>query len=122
MIPNGTDCTPCLSQCSVCNLTNSLCSVCIAGIYLYKNLCVSECPAPTVISLNATACITETAYYEEYSKASKIIPFPFSIAAFVLALICVSLKCFRPVMHIQTTLCSLVSLIEFAAWIVFLFV
>lgn len=64
--------------------------------------------------------MTEAVYYEQFSKAAKIIPFPFTIAAVVLIIIGAILRCFYKDMHLQTVLCSLISLVELAAWIIFL--
>jgi hypothetical protein len=120
MVPNGTQCTPCLAQCAVCNLTNGLCSVCEGGLFLYSNLCYSSCPAPLVVSYDYLSCVTLSVYYEQFSKAAKIIPFPFTIAAATLVLLGLILRCFYKDMHLQTVLCALVAFLELAAWVIFL--
>ena len=111
MVPNGTVCSICLAQCQVCNQTNSLCAVCDAGVYLHNNLCYSSCPSPLVVSYDFLSCVTEQVYYQQFSQAAKIIPFPFTIAAIVVIVLGVILRCFYKDMHLQTVLCALIALI-----------
>lgn len=120
MVPNGTTCTTCLAFCNVCNQVNSLCSVCAGGYYLYNNLCSSTCPSPLVVSYDFLTCVTEAVYYQQFSSAAKIIPFPFTIGSCVLIIIGIMLKCFHKEMHLQTVLCALISMIELATWVIFL--
>jgi hypothetical protein len=120
MVPNGTTCSTCLTNCNVCNQANSLCSICTAGFYLYNNLCYSVCPSPLITSYDFLTCVTQEVYYQQFSKAAKIIPFPFTIAVVTLIIIGVILKCFHKEMHLQTVLCGLISVIEIGTWVIFL--
>jgi len=120
MVPNGTICSICTDSCAVCNTSTSLCSVCNAGVYLYNNLCNAVCPSPLVVSYDFLTCVTETVYFQQFSKASKIIPFPFTIASGVIIILGLLLKWFFKEMHLRTVLCGVVSLIELASWVIFL--
>lgn len=111
MVPNGTLCTVCAPQCSVCNLTTLLCGVCNAGVYLYNNSCYAQCPSPLVVSYDFLSCVTQEVYYQQFSKDAKIIYFPFTIASVIFIIIGIILKCFHKEMHLQTALCSLLSLV-----------
>ena len=121
-IPNGTMCTFCMDNCSVCNLGNSLCSVCVSGFYLYESRCVSECPNLLVVNLNATKCVTQEQFYEEYSKAAKIVYFPFSIAAGVLFAFGIIIKCYSKLTHLVTLACAVLSVAEIGSWAAFSYV
>jgi hypothetical protein len=111
MIPNGTSCSACLANCNICNQANFLCSVNSGGFYLYNNLCFDSCPSSLVVSYDFLTCVTPEVYYQQYSKAAKIVPFPFTIAALTLVIIGVILKCFHKEMHLQTALCSIISIV-----------
>lgn len=111
MVPNGTLCSYCADKCSICNLTSSLCSVCNGGVYLHNNLCLTECPSPLIVSYDFLTCVTEEVYYQQFSKASKIIPFPFTIGVSIFIIICLGLRCYYKDMHLQTVLCGAISLI-----------
>lgn len=64
--------------------------------------------------------MTETVYYQQYSQAAKIVPFPFTIAAAIgFILVCI-LKCTHPSMHFRTSVVALLALIELGSWAVFL--
>ena len=120
MVPNGTVCSVCLDLCSVCDQTTSLCSICNAGVYLHNNLCYTTCPAPLITSYDFRSCVTQEVYYQQFSQAAKILYFPFTIAAVAIIIIGWILRCFHQEMHLQTVLCSIVSLIELGCWIIFL--
>ena len=120
MVPNGTTCSPCLALCSVCDQTTSLCTVCNAGVYLHNNLCFSTCPAPLVTSYDFRTCVTQDVFFAQFIADAKILYFPFTIAAIGIILLGLILRCFHPEMHFQTVLCAVISLVELAAWIVFL--
>jgi hypothetical protein len=48
------------------------------------------------------------------------VPFPFSIAATIIIIIGIVLKCFSRTLHLQTLLCSLIAIFELASWVTFL--
>lgn len=70
-------------------------------------------------NLNYTLCITQEAYTQEFSKASKPIYFPFSIAGLLFIGAGIGLKCYVPTMHLWTFLVACISIVELASWIVF---
>jgi hypothetical protein len=72
------------------------------------------------VSYDFLTCVTEAVYYQQFSKASKIIPFPFTIALGVIVILGLLLKWFFKKMHLRTVLCGLVSFIELASWLIFL--
>jgi hypothetical protein len=80
-------------------------------MYMFEGLCVSKCPDPDVVNLNFTLCITKEQYSEEYSKESKPLYFPFTIAGVVVVAIGVGLKCYAKNMHLVTLLVSAISLV-----------
>lgn len=48
-------------------------------------------------------------------------PFPFTIATAALIIIGIGLKCYHRETHLQTALCAIISVIESATWVIFLF-
>lgn len=65
---------------------------------------MTGCPDPYVTNLNYTLCVTKEQYAQEYSKASKPIYFPFTIAAFVFIIVGIILNCCNKNMHLRTFL------------------
>lgn len=59
-------------------------------------------------------------YYQQFSQAAKIVPFPFTIASIIIIIIAIILKCFHKEMHLQTVLCALISIIEISTWLIFI--
>jgi hypothetical protein len=62
------------------------------------------------VNLNSTVCVTEEAFYEEYSKQAKIVYFPFSIAGIVLFTIGIVIKCYSNLTHLVTFACAVISI------------
>lgn len=120
MFPNGTTCSVCLANCNICNQATSLCVVCQAGYYLYNNLCSTTCPSPLVVSYDFLTCVTEAVYYQQFSKAAKIVPFPFTIGSIIIIIIGVILRFLHKDMHLQTFLVAIISIIEISCWLVFI--
>lgn len=73
-----------------------------------------------MVSYDFLTCVTQEVYFQQFIKSARIIPFPFTIAAVILSIIGLILKYHNKEMHLPTTLCALISLIELFTWIIFI--
>lgn len=86
---------------------------------MFEGECLSVCPDGYLINLNRTLCITPEDYALEYSKASRKVYFPFTIAAVIAIIIGIILKCTERAMHLATFLISVIAWLELASWVLF---
>ena len=118
--PNGLECEYCTDNCAVCDLVlEGQCSLCVASMYQYSGLCYSVCPDDLMVNLNKTLCVTPAQYALEYSKASKKIYFPFTIAAVIFIIVGIILKCREHSMHLATFLIAILAWVELGSWALF---
>ena len=73
-----------------------------------------------MVSYDFLTCVTKDVYSQQFSKAARIVPFPFTIGVVILFIIGFSLRCVYRDMHLRTVFCGLISLVEVSTWVIFL--